>query len=152
MTPLQVRTEMLIRKPVAEVFEAFIDPTITSHFWFTKGSGRLEQGKTIHWEWEMYGVGTDVVVKAIEPNQRILIEWDSYSGRTDVEWVFTARGATETFVTITESSFDGADAAKEAMESTGGFTMVLCGLKAYLEHGIDLNLIADKAPDANVKS
>ncbi len=35
-----VKAEMLIRRPVAVVFEAFIDPTITSKFWFTKGSGR----------------------------------------------------------------------------------------------------------------
>ena len=34
---------MLIRKPVAEVFEAFVDPDITAKFWFTKGSGRLER-------------------------------------------------------------------------------------------------------------
>ncbi len=31
-----VKAEMLIRKPVTEVFEAFIDPTITTNFWFTK--------------------------------------------------------------------------------------------------------------------
>jgi hypothetical protein len=28
--------------------------------------------------------------------------------------------------------------------------MVLSGLKAYLEHNIQLNLVSDKAPDANV--
>ena len=39
--------EMIIRKPVAEVFEVFMDPAITSKFWFTKGSGRLEAGKQI---------------------------------------------------------------------------------------------------------
>jgi uncharacterized protein YndB with AHSA1/START domain len=36
--------QMLIRKPVAEVFKAFIDPELTRHFWFTTGSGRLETG------------------------------------------------------------------------------------------------------------
>lgn len=30
------KTGMLIRKPVAEVFEAFIDPNITTKFWFTR--------------------------------------------------------------------------------------------------------------------
>jgi uncharacterized protein YndB with AHSA1/START domain len=39
------QAEMLIRKPVAEVFEAFGNPVITSKFWFTKESGRLEAGK-----------------------------------------------------------------------------------------------------------
>jgi uncharacterized protein YndB with AHSA1/START domain len=38
---IQTKAEMLIRKPVAEVFEAFINPEITSKFWFTSGSGRL---------------------------------------------------------------------------------------------------------------
>ncbi|HZM98641.1 MAG TPA: SRPBCC domain-containing protein [Pyrinomonadaceae bacterium] len=68
------RAQLLIRKPVREVFEALVDPAITSRFWFSKGSGRLETGKRIRWDWEMYGHHTEVDVKAIEPNQRILIE------------------------------------------------------------------------------
>ena len=35
------RTGMLIRKPAAEVCEAFVDPAVTSRFWFSKGSGPL---------------------------------------------------------------------------------------------------------------
>src|ERR1044071_9300768 len=76
------KTEMLIRKPVAEVFEAFINPEITTKFWFTKSSGRLEAGKQIRWDWEMYNSGTDVTVKVIEPNQRILVEWMGYGEPT----------------------------------------------------------------------
>ncbi len=69
------KTEMLIRRPVAEVFEAFIDPAMTTKFWFTKSTGRLETGQKIRWDWEMYNSSTDVNVKAIEPNKRILVEW-----------------------------------------------------------------------------
>ena len=69
------KAEMLIRKPVAEVFEAFVDPTVTSKFWFSKGSGRLEAGKEVRWDWEMYEVSIQVKVKAVEKNARILIEW-----------------------------------------------------------------------------
>jgi uncharacterized protein YndB with AHSA1/START domain len=36
------RTEMLIRSPVAKVFEAFVEPAITSKFWFTR-SRRLHR-------------------------------------------------------------------------------------------------------------
>jgi uncharacterized protein YndB with AHSA1/START domain len=36
------KAEMLIRKPSAEVFEAFVNPEVTTKFWFTKSSGRLE--------------------------------------------------------------------------------------------------------------
>ncbi|EPC03327.1 activator of HSP90 ATPase [Litchfieldella anticariensis FP35 = DSM 16096] len=145
-------TEMLIRKPVAEVFEAFIDPDITTNFWFTKSSGRLEVDQEIKWDWEMYGASTLVLVKAIEPNKRILIEWDGYSGRTTVEWRFVAREDLTTYVAITESGWtgDGDELVKYVGESTQGFTWTLAGLKAFLEHGIKLNLVADKNPDAHV--
>ena len=43
------RTGMLIRRPVADVFEAFINPDITTKFWFTRSSGRLEAGKQVQW-------------------------------------------------------------------------------------------------------
>jgi uncharacterized protein YndB with AHSA1/START domain len=53
--PPVAKAEMLIRKPVAEVFEAFVNPDVTSKFWFTKGSGKLEAGSQVRWDWEMYG-------------------------------------------------------------------------------------------------
>lgn len=144
-------TEMLIRKPVAEVFEAFIDPGITTNFWFTRSSGRLEAGHETRWDWEMYGASTTVLVKAIEPDQRIVIEWDGYSGRTTVEWTFSARKDATTHVVIRESGWtgDGDELVKYVAESTQGFALTLAGLKAFLEHGIRLNLVADKNPDAH---
>jgi uncharacterized protein YndB with AHSA1/START domain len=48
-----VKAEMLIRKPPAEVFNAIIDPAVTTKFWFTKSSGKLEPGKRVRWDWEM---------------------------------------------------------------------------------------------------
>ena len=92
------KTGMLIRKPVADVFEAFINPDITTKFWFTKSSGRLEAGKQVQWEWEMYGISIPVTAKAIEPNKRILIEWPGYSGLTTVEWIFSPQEDGTTFV------------------------------------------------------
>ena len=142
------KTEMLIRRPVAQVFEAFIDPEITSRFWFTKSSGRLEAGKHVRWEWEMYGASVEVWVKAIEPNRRILIEWDSY-GKTEVEWIFTARAINLTFVSITSAGFsgEGDQLVKQVTDATEGFVLVLAGLKALLEHNVVLNLVGDRFPD-----
>lgn len=54
------KTGMLMRRPVEEVFEAFVNPDITSKFWFTKSSGRLEDGKQVQGEWEMYGISIPV--------------------------------------------------------------------------------------------
>src|SRR5512145_1550526 len=144
------KAEMLIRKPVAEVFEAFVDPAVTSKFWFTKGSGRLETGKQIQWDWEMYGHSEQITVKALEENKRILIEWPAYGGFATVEWIFTPRADNTTFVSIENTGFsgDGDEIVKQALESTEGFTLVLSGLKALLEHNIILNLVGDRFPDA----
>jgi len=146
---LVAKAEMLIRKPVEEVFEAFIDPEITTKFWFTKSSGKLEVGNQVRWDWEMYGVSAELDVKEVEENKRIFIR---FHDNTNVEWLFIRRSENETFVSITNSGFQGDrdSIVDQVIDSTGGYTMVLCGLKALLEHGISLNLVADKAPDANV--
>src|SRR5688500_18745568 len=145
---ITAKAEMLIRKPVAEVFEAFVDPAITSRFWFTRGSGWLEPGKQVTWEWEMHGVSAQVSVKAIERNRRILIEWPGEGAPTTVEWVFTPLPDGATFVSITNTGFTGDTeaVAAQAVGSTEGFTLVLAGLKALLEHGVRLNLVADRFP------
>lgn len=143
------KTGMLIRKPVADVFEAFINPNITTKFWFTKSSGRLETGKQIQWDWEMYGISVLVTAKAVEQNRRIVIEWPGYGGPTTVEWIFAALEDSTTFVSITNAGFtgDGDELVKRATDSTQGFTLVLAGLKALLEHNIRLNLVADRYPN-----
>jgi uncharacterized protein YndB with AHSA1/START domain len=48
------KTGMLIRRPVTDVFEAFVDRAITTKFWFA--------------------VSARVVPHVIEPNRRILLE------------------------------------------------------------------------------
>ena len=41
------KTGMLIRKPAAEVFDAIVNPDITTKFWFSRSSGRLELADAI---------------------------------------------------------------------------------------------------------
>jgi len=142
-------TGMLIRRPVADVFEAFVNPDVTTQFWFTKSSGPLEAGKQVQWAWEMYRITVPVTVKAVEPNRRIEIEWPGAGGPATVEWKFTPRQDGTTFVGITESGFqgDGDALVKQATGSTQGFSLVLAGLKALLEHDVRLNLVADRYPE-----
>lgn len=143
-----VKVEMLIRKPTSVVFESFINPEITTKFWFTKSSGKLETGQRITWTWEMYNHSVPVKVKEIEKNKRILIEWGNYEEATMVEFIFTNYKDTSTYLTIKNYGFkgDGDKIVNEALDSKGGFTWVLSGLKAFLEHGIELNLIVDAYP------
>jgi uncharacterized protein YndB with AHSA1/START domain len=142
------KVEMLIRKPISEVFEAFVNPEITSKFWFTKSSGRLDEQKEVTWTWEMYNVSSQVVVKGIEKDKRIFIEWDGYESRNTVEWIFTIYEDNTTFVSVTESGFQGdsEQVISDALNSKGGFTWLLAGAKAFLEFGIELNLVGDAFP------
>ena len=143
-----VEVQMLVRKPAAEVFNAFIDPAVTTNLWFTKSSGKLETGKTITWTWEMYNVSTEVLVKEIVPPNKIIIEWGSPA--TTVEFNFDALSPDTTYVIIKNYGFNssGDELIEKIKDTTGGFTTVVDGLKAWLEHGINLNLIRDKFPNA----
>lgn len=139
---------MMIRKPVEEVFEAFIDPEITTNFWFTGSSGKLEEGKKVTWEWEMYGQSAEVTVKEIIKNKKITIDWGEPA--TTVDFNFESLSPGSTCVVIHHYGFKetGEELISAIKDSTGGFTTVLDGLKAYLEHHIQLNLVADKFPKA----
>lgn len=151
MKPPVVNPQLLIRKPAHEVFNALTDPEITTKFWFTKGSGKVVQGASLRWDWEMYGVHADVNVREVDINRRILIEWDN---GVAVEWILEARDDETTLVCIRNSGFRGTDdeVVAKAIDSMGGFTSLLAAMKAYLEHGIELNLVADHHPDAHVKN
>jgi len=141
-----VKCQMMIRKPVEQVFKAFIDPEVTTNFWFTKSSGKMEKGKTLKWEWEMYGHSTEVIVKEIVENKKIAIEWDEPP--TNVDFEFEELAENQTYVTIKHYGFNnsGDKLIESIKDNTGGFTTVLDGMKAYLEHNINLNLIKDKYP------
>lgn len=139
---------MLIRKPVAEVFEAFINPEITTNFWFTKSSGKLEEGSEITWTWEMYGLDVQVKVSEIIQNEKIEIEWGNYDDMTRVVFLFQKISENETFVNVVNDRFRGNtdELKKQIRDSTGGFNLVMAGCKAWLEQGINLNLIKDRFP------
>lgn len=142
------KTGMLIRRPINDVFEAFINPDITTQFWFTRSSGRLETGQQVQWDWEMYGISVPVKVKSIERHKRIVIQWPGYGGSpTSVEWTFSPHEE-GTFVSIVNDGFTGNadELVKQAVDSTQGFTLVLAGLKALLEHNVRLNLVRDRYP------
>ena len=95
----------------------------------------------------MYGVSSKVFTKEIIPNKLISIEWSDPV--TTVDFEFTPITDDTTYVVITNYGFKetGNDLLAAINDNTGGFTTVLDGLKAYLEHNIKLNLIADKFPN-----
>ena len=141
-----VEVQMLIRQPASLVYNAFIDPEITRHFWFTKGSDKLAEGKSVTWEWEMYNVSSPVQVLRLVPDRQIVIDWGEPATRVDFNFRPTAAGHTYVVIRQTGLEEQGDELLAQLRDLTGGFTTVVDGLKAWLEHGVELNLIADKFP------
>lgn len=142
------KAAMLIRKPVAEVYEAMVNPAITSKFWYTKGNERLDSGKDVKWEWEMYNVSAELCAHDIQKNKFIGFNWPSQGGTTLVEWTFSAKDNNSTYLSITEKGWDAADKNLPGylVGQTEGWTIVLAALKAFLEFNIVLPLVADGMP------
>ncbi len=149
--PPVAEAAMLIHAPAAKVFEAFADPAVTTKFWFSKGSARLAPGARVRWDWEMYGAGSWVNVREIEPGRRIVIDWDE-DAPTRVEWTFEPRGDA-TLARVANSGFRGSheEQVAAALDSTGGFALVLAGAKIWLEHGIEPGFVVSRHPDALVE-
>lgn len=145
--PVEAISGMLIRKPVHDCYEAFIDPAITTKFWFTKSSGRLDAGKTVTWTWEMYDVSSPATPIEIVRDEKIVVEWGHSKEASTIEWTFRPL-KDGTFVGIRAFDFpgDGDAQIKMAIDVAEGFGIVLCGMKAWLEHGIRLRGVDDRWP------
>lgn len=146
----EVRAEacMVIRRPIADVFEAFVDPAVTTRFWFSRGDARLAPGVRTQWHWAHIGARAEVEVLAFEAPRRLRVAWGDADGMTTVDWTFTALDDARSFVEIREHGFTGdrATVVARALDSTGGFHLVLAGAKAWLEHGVALELVRDHMP------
>ena len=150
-----VEVGMLVRRPPGDVFQALVDPDITTRFWFTKSSGKVVSGASLQWDWEMYGVSAKVSVKDVDENRRIAFDWGDDEETTTVEFRFTPLGDDATYLRVTETglSGDGDALVARVAGSTGGFTIALCALKALLEHDVVLTVVRDRFPkglDADV--
>ncbi len=150
MTEITAKAQMIIHRPVSDVFEAFADPDIMTQFWFPKASGRLEEGKEVKW---YVGTGVDayeitVHVKAAQRPHTLHIQWGADGAFTDVEWKFESQGDGDTIVRICESGFSGdqSEVVQAALNSTGGFNQVITAAKALLEHGARINVVEDHVP------
>jgi uncharacterized protein YndB with AHSA1/START domain len=151
-----VTSAMLIRKPVSDVFEAMVNPDITSRFWFTRGSGRVEAGKTLVWEWGQFGVNDTVDILEVIENEFISLHWALGEIKTTVEIKFESKSDNSTLVNVFEKGFwKESPSESENLEEVlnmmlgqkGGWTLVLASMKAWLEHELDLKLIADHKPE-----
>jgi uncharacterized protein YndB with AHSA1/START domain len=139
---LKFRVHSKVRRPVSEVFDAVYNPAKLRGYFTTGGaSGPLEEGKTVMWQFADHPGEHPVAVKKVVPGALIVLEWASAEGgyNTRVEMTFEAVDANTTLVGISESGWH--ETPKGLTSSYGncqGWTQMLCCLKAFVEHGINL--------------
>jgi uncharacterized protein YndB with AHSA1/START domain len=141
MTDFVARASMLVRRPAAEVFRAFVEPAILTRFWLQDASGPLGPGAQVTWEFMVPGAIVLVTVTAFEEPHRIAFSW---SDGTSVELRFDSH-AEGTRVSVEMRGFQGEGAAAAMVDATEGFSTVLCDLKTLLETGRSARLVRDKA-------
>lgn len=135
-----------IAKPVAEVFEAVVDPSQLSRYFTTGGAkGRMETGATVYWDFHDVPGAFPVEVVEVETNRRIVFRWAADDGEapegynTTVTMEFEPLEDGRTLVTISEEGWRETESGLQASYGNcNGWMQVLCSLKAYLEHGIIL--------------
>jgi uncharacterized protein YndB with AHSA1/START domain len=134
---IEVSVDDRIARPIAEVFEAIVEPAKMAGYFISRGSGRMTAGERV--EWEFGDVGAKLVVGVIEVNeQRIVFDWDA-SGSTARVTIRLAWEAGATRLEITESGWPMTEqGVKRALGQTQGWTNFLCCLKAFVQHGINL--------------
>ena len=136
-----------ISKPVHEVFDAVVDPKKLSGYFTTGGAqGRLETGSTVTWDFHDFPGAFPVHVVEVEKDKKIVLRWGAAPDgdpagayETTVTMTFEGLEDGRTLVRITESGWRDNDAAQKASYGNcEGWTGMLCAMKVYLEHGINL--------------
>lgn len=155
---LRFRVAGRVARPVEEVFEAVADPGKLSRYFTTGGAkGRLETGATVRWEFHDYPGAFPVQVIEVVPNERLVFQWPAYEADPPNvddkdEHEQDAEADYNTTVTMTFKSVDGGtmvEIAEEGWRDTPaarrgsygncqGWSQMLCCLKAWVEHGINL--------------
>jgi uncharacterized protein YndB with AHSA1/START domain len=160
---LKFRVAARIARSVEDVFEAVADPGQLSAYFTTGGAqGRLETGATVTWDFADYPGAFPVTVVEVVPNERIVLEWAAADGEapnlegagaentgrpevatagynTTVTMSFKALEDGRTLVEIAEEGWRETPGALQASYGNcQGWSQMLCAMKAWLEHGINL--------------
>jgi len=136
---LEAKTNLKILKPPREVFEAVVDPQNMSRYFISKGSGRMEAGKTVHWLFGDVGAELYVKVTTVERDRLISYKWSASGVEAIVTIELEPVGEGATLVRVSESGWplDSMGVAR-CIEQSKGWVYFLCCLKAFIEYGIEL--------------
>jgi uncharacterized protein YndB with AHSA1/START domain len=136
-----------ISRPVHEVFEAVADPAKLSGYFTTGGAkGRLETGATVTWDFHDFPGAFPVHVVEVQQDRKIVLRWGAAPDgdpagtyETTVTMTFEDLKDGRTLVAIHESGWrENAAGQKASYGNCEGWTGMLCAMRMYVEHGINL--------------
>ena len=135
------QVQLKIQKPVAEVFDAVVDPKKISGYFVQNASAPLVAGTTVKWRFAEVPGEHDVVVREVVQNERLVLEWGASEGgyNTRIEMAFKPLDAGNTMVQVSEAGWrDDAKSIANSYGNAGGWMHMMLCLKGYLEYGINL--------------
>ena len=137
---------IFVGRPVEQVFEAVADPEQLSRYFTTGGAvGRLEPGATVQWDFDDFPGAFPVEVGEVVPNKKIVLRWEANDPTVlepymlTVNFRFSATEDGRTRVEVEETGWHDLPASRAASYGNCmGWSQMLCALKAWLEHGVNL--------------
>ena len=134
----QITTKLKIRKPAHEVYEAIVDPKKMANYWFSSGTARLEQGKTITWRYDEYNAEGVIHVLEVEENKKIVFSWGAYGQETVVTITCKMLDNSSTIIQVQEAGLkeDDPELINKMLGQKEGWVYMLTCLKAYLENEV----------------
>ena len=139
INPLVIETKIQISAPPGVVFEAIVDPAKMSNYFISQGSGRMEEGRLLHWRFPEFDMEFPIRVGSIIKDSFISYFWTIDNEELLVEILLTPVAGDATIVTVTEKSRNNDEAGLRWLkQNTEGWANFLACLKAWLEYGVNL--------------
>lgn len=138
---LNVATQLEIAATKGEIFDAIVNPERMSCYFTTQGSGRLDGGQPVVWSWSDCGAELTVTPQEIETDRRVSFLWCASGVETSVVIEIEDGDAGGCVVKVSESDWPRDDEGiARSLQQMQGWMHMLCCMKAYLEHGINLRV------------
>lgn len=137
-----ITVSQLITCKVSDAFDAFVEPSRITQFWLSSTTGPLSEGAKVTWQFMAPGAIDTVTVDIFERPGIIQLAWSDGS-KTRFEFSESPGGNTKVSITAEVSASE--DMLDQVVNTTEGFSIVLCDLKTLLESGRSANLVRAKA-------
>lgn len=136
---LKAKAIIQIQQSADRVFEVIVDGDIMKNYFIASSTGRLEEGKTVEWNFPEFPEKFPVTAKTITPSSYVSFDWSGGIEGMLVEIFLEAQTDGSTVVRIVEQGAENNDKGIAwVIGQTEGWANFLACLKAWLEHGIRL--------------